>query len=158
MRKSFIRILILWSQYSKATATQRTLDKLFFKNKLSLTVPKLQLVHMLPHTGKSSLDLRALLRCMIEKNIPFCKLNVNVRPTCRLSGLFRLKYPHNKKILSGITAIHVVAARLLIMEKLSVIFLLECLNTEELRIWQENILKTLKNWQYLSNCYSVTPL
>ena len=52
------------------------LDKLFVKNKVSLTVPKLQLVCILPYTGKSSLDLRACLRRAIEKNIPFCKLKL----------------------------------------------------------------------------------
>ena len=47
------------------------LDKLFVKNKVSLTVPKLQLVCVLLYTGKSSPDLRAHLRCTIVKNIPF---------------------------------------------------------------------------------------
>ena len=40
------------------------LDKLFVKNKVS--VPKVQLVCVLPYTGKSSLDLRAHLRRTIE--------------------------------------------------------------------------------------------
>ena len=78
------------------------LDKLLVKNKVSLTVPKLQLVGVLPFTGKSSLDLSARLRCTIEKNIPFCKLNVVFRSTCRLSNLFRFKDSLEKKILSGI--------------------------------------------------------
>ena len=77
------------------------LDKLFVKNKVSLTVPKLQLVCVLPYTGKSSLDLRARLRRMIEKNIPLCKLNVVFRSTCRLGNLFRFKDSLDKKILSG---------------------------------------------------------
>ena len=77
-------------------------DKLFVKNKVSLTVPKLQLVCVLPYTGKSSLDLRARLRRTIEKNIPFCKLNVVFRSTCRLGNLFRLKDSLEKKILSGV--------------------------------------------------------
>ena len=78
------------------------LDKLFVKNKVSLTVPKLQLVCVLPYTGKSSLDLRAHLRRTIEKNIPFCKLNVVLRSTCRLGNLFRFKDSLVKKIISGI--------------------------------------------------------
>ena len=40
------------------------LDKLLVKNKVS--VPKVQLVCVLPYTGKSSLDLRAHLRRTIE--------------------------------------------------------------------------------------------
>ena len=67
-----------------------------------MTVPKLQLVCVLPYTGKSSLDLRARLRRTIEKNIPFCKLNVVFRSTCSLSNLLRFKYSLEKKILSGI--------------------------------------------------------
>ena len=78
------------------------LDKLFVKNKVSLTVPKLQLVCVLPYTGKSSLDLRAHLRHTTEKNILFCKLNVVFRSTCRLGSLFRFKDSLKKKILSGI--------------------------------------------------------
>ena len=69
---------------------------------LSLTVPKLQLVPVLPYTGKSWLDLRARFRCTIEKNIPFCKLKVVIRSTCRLGNFFRFKDSLEKKILSGI--------------------------------------------------------
>ena len=78
------------------------LDKLFVKNKVSLTVPKLQLVCVLPYTFKSSLDLRARLRLTIEKNIPFCKLNVVFISSCRLNTLFRFKDSLEKKIVSGI--------------------------------------------------------
>ena len=53
-------------------------------------------------TGKSSIDLRARLRRTIEKNIPFCKLNVVFRVTCRLDNMHRFKDSLKKKILSGI--------------------------------------------------------
>ena len=76
---------------------KNVLDKLFVKNKVSLTVPKLRSVCVLPYTGKSSLDLRTRLRRTIEKNIPFCKLNVVFRSTCRLGNLFRFKYSLEKK-------------------------------------------------------------
>ena len=72
-------------------------DKLFVKNKVSLTVSKLQLVYVLPYRGKSSLDLRAHLRRTIEKNIPFWKLYVVFRSTCRLGNLFGLKDSLEKK-------------------------------------------------------------
>ena len=55
---------------------KKILDKLFVKNKVILTVPKLQLVCLLPYTGKSSFDSKARLRCTIEKNLPFCKINI----------------------------------------------------------------------------------
>ena len=57
---------------------------------MCLTVPKLQLVCVLPFTGKASLDLRAHLTHNL-KNIPFCKLDVAFRSTCRLCNLFRFK-------------------------------------------------------------------
>ena len=87
---------------SSTFASNIFLNKLFVKHKVSLTVSKLQLVCMLPDTGKSTLDLRTHLRCMIEKNIPFCKLNVVFRPSCRLGNLFRFKDSLEKKILSRI--------------------------------------------------------
>ena len=67
------------------------LDTLFVKNKVSLTVPKLQLMCVLPYTGKALLNLRTRLRHTIEKNIPFCKLNVIFRSTVKLGSLFRFK-------------------------------------------------------------------
>ena len=73
------------------------LDKLFVKNKVGLTGAKLQLVCVLPYTGESSLDLRACLRRTVEETIPFCKLNIIFRFTCRLGNLFRFnKFPQEK--------------------------------------------------------------
>ena len=69
---------------------------------MSLTVPKLQIVRVLPYTGKSSLDLRAHLRRTIEKNILSCKLNVVFRSICRLGNLLRFNDSIEKEILSEI--------------------------------------------------------
>ena len=85
---------------------------------MSLTVPKLRLVCVLPSTGKSSFDLRAHVTRTTEKNIPFCNLNTVFRSTCRLGNLFRLKDSLEKTLLSGIVyRIRVVTARLLITEE-----------------------------------------
>ena len=90
---------------------KNVLDKLFVKNKVSLTVPKLRSVCVLPYTGKSPLDLRTRLRRTIEKNIPFCKLNVVFRSICRLGNLFRFKYSLEKKSsLEQSTPIRLVTA------------------------------------------------
>ena len=73
-----------------------------------MTVPKLQLLCVLPYTDKSSLDLRACLISTFEKNIPFCKLNVVFRATCRLGNLFIFKicsgivYPYSNSKYSAI--------------------------------------------------------
>ena len=81
---------------------KKFLDKLFVKNGVSLTVPKLQLVCALPCTGKSSFDLRVRVRHTTEKDMRFCELNVVLRSTCRLGNLFKLKDSLEKKILSEI--------------------------------------------------------
>ena len=80
-----------YSKYFINLCIKIFLDKLCVKNKMSLAVPKLQLMCVLPYTGKSSLELRAHFRRMIEKNIPFCKLNVVFRSTCRLFHMLRSK-------------------------------------------------------------------
>ena len=114
---------------------KNSLDKLFVKNKVSLTVPKLQLVCVLPYKGKSSFDLRARLRRTIEKNIPFCKLNVVFKSTCRLCNLFRFKDSLEKKILPGIVYRYTCSnCKVTYYGKTYRHFLLERLNTWELRI------------------------
>ena len=67
-----------------------------------MTAPKLQLVCVLPYTGKCSLDLRARLRLTIEKIIPFFKVDIVFRFACRLGNLFRFKDSLEKNIFSGI--------------------------------------------------------
>ena len=91
-----------YSKYFINLCIKIFLDKLCVKNKMSFAVSKLQLTCVLPYTGKSSLELRARFRRMIEKNIPFCKLNVVFRSTCRLFHMLRSKDFLEKKILSGI--------------------------------------------------------
>ena len=81
---------------------QKLLEKLFSKNKVSLTAPKQQLVCMLPYTGKSLLELKARLRGTVETNIPFCKPNIIFRSTYRVGNLFIFKDSLEKKSLSGI--------------------------------------------------------
>ena len=63
---------------------------------MSLTVPKLQLVCVLPYIGKSSVNWRTRLRRAIEKNIPFCKLNVVLDPLADLVTCLDSKIPLEK--------------------------------------------------------------
>ena len=90
-----------YSKYFINLCVKIFLDKLCVKNKMSFAVSKLQLTCVLPYTGKSSLELRARFRRMIEKNIPFCKLSAVFRSTCRLFHMLRSKDFLEKKILSG---------------------------------------------------------
>ena len=51
-------------------------------------VSKKELTFVLPYLGKLSLVLRARLRGIRERNLPYCKLNVILRSKCRLNTLF----------------------------------------------------------------------
>ena len=110
------------------------LDKLFVKNKVSLTVPNLQLVCVLPYAGESSLDLRACLRRTVEETIPFCKLNIIFRFTCRLGNLFRFnKFPQKKKNPTC-NSLPLYVSKLqgyLLQKNVLTFFLLECMSTLE---------------------------
>ena len=77
-------------------------NKLFVQRDLNFTVPKRELICVLPYLGKASLDLRTKLRRTIERNLPFCKLKIIFRSKCRLNTLFHFKDLLEKKIRPGI--------------------------------------------------------
>ena len=72
------------------------LDKLFLKNKVSFTVTNLQLVNVLPYTGKSSLYLRARLRRTIEKIYHSVSLMLFLDSLADLVTCINLKIPSRK--------------------------------------------------------------
>ena len=55
----------------------------------------------MPFLDKTSLDLRTRQRRTIDKNVPYCKLKVNLRSKCTL--LFCFKDSLDKKICCGIS-------------------------------------------------------
>ena len=81
---------------------KKFLNKLFVQRDLNFTIPKRELICVLPYLGKASLDLRTKLRRTIERNLPFCKLKIIFRSKCRLNTLFHFKDSLEKKIRSGI--------------------------------------------------------
>ena len=81
---------------------KKFLNKLFVQGDLNFTVPKRELICILPYLGKTSLDLRTRLRRTIERNLPFCKLKIIFRSKCRLNTLFHFKDSLEKKIRSAI--------------------------------------------------------
>ena len=128
---------------------------------MSFTVPKLQIVCVLPYADKSSLDLRARLRGTAEKNTPFCNLNVVFRFTCRLGNSFRFKDSIEKKYLSGIVYRYTCSNCKVTYYKKRCqnyykFFLPERFSTWKVRIKQGNVLETLKSWQYLTTCCNLT--
>ena len=76
---------------------KKFLNKLFVQRDLNFTVPKRELICVLPYLGKASLDLRTKLRRTIERNLPFCKLKIIFRSKCRLNTLFHFKDSLEKK-------------------------------------------------------------
>ena len=118
---------------------KKFLNKLFVQRDLNFTVPKRELICVLPYLGKASLDLKTKLRRTIERNLPFCKLNIIFRSKCRLNTLFHFKDSFEKNsALELFIATGVVTATLLIKEKLSVTFIPEQLNTWGSLILQKN--------------------
>ena len=81
---------------------KKFLNKLFVQRDLNFTIPKRELICVLPYLGKASLDLRTKLRRTIERNLPFCKLKIIFRSKCRLNTLFHFKDSLEKKIRSEI--------------------------------------------------------
>ena len=61
---------------------KKFLNKLFVQRDLNFTIPKRELICVLPYLGKASLDLRTKLRRTIERNLPFCKLKIIFRSKC----------------------------------------------------------------------------
>ena len=81
---------------------KKFLNKLFVQRDLNFTIPKRELICVLPYLGKASLDLRTKLRRTIERNLPFCKLKIIFRSKCRFNTLFHFKDSLEKKFRSGI--------------------------------------------------------
>ena len=81
---------------------KKFLNKLFVQRDLNFTIPKRELICVLPYLGKASLDLRTKLRRTIERNLPFCKLKIIFRSKCRLNTLIYFKASLEKKIGSRI--------------------------------------------------------
>ena len=114
-------------------------NKLFVQRDINFTVPKRELICVLPNLGKASLDLRTRLRRTIERNLPFCKLKIIFRSKCRLNTLFHFKDSLEKKIRSGIIYRYRCSnCNVTYYGKPSITFIPEQLNTWGSLILQEN--------------------
>ena len=81
---------------------KKFLNSLFVERDLNFTVPRRELICVLPYLGKASLDLGTKLRQTIERNLPICKLKIIFRSKFRLNTLFHFKDSFEKKVHSGI--------------------------------------------------------
>ena len=152
--KVFIRKLKLLSPYLKAIVIQENTDNHYFKklfNKLfiyrdvNFNVPKMELTWALPFLDKTSLDLRTRQRWTIDKNVPYCKLKVNLRSKCTL--LFCFKDSLDKKIYCGILY-HYIGNHWKVIYY-GKTFTLQPLKPCGSPVLQKNALKTINSLQYL---------
>ena len=81
-------------------------------------VLKKELTFVLPYLGKLLFDLRTMVRGIIERNLPYCKLKLIFRFKCTLNTLFHFNDSLGKKIRKFIV-IRVVTATRYLWKKLS---------------------------------------
>ncbi|XP_057312052.1 uncharacterized protein LOC130652847 [Hydractinia symbiolongicarpus] len=67
------------------------LDRMFQDKKVFSTVPKLEVLIILPYLGNISLKLRTHLVKTFDKHLPCCKLRVIFKSGCRIGNFFRFK-------------------------------------------------------------------
>ena len=77
-------------------------NKLYEKKELIHTVPKLDLMIVLPFLGTSSWKVKNELIRTFKKNVPFCKLKIIFKTGVRLSSCFPFKDKLPKSLLSGV--------------------------------------------------------
>ena len=67
------------------------MNQKFLRTPVGLTVEKKELFIALPYLGNLPLVIRTRLQNSINKNLPFCKIEVILKSTTRLSKFFRFK-------------------------------------------------------------------
>ena len=82
---------------------QSFLNKLYSRKEVLLTVPRKEVLLVLPFLGKVSLQVRTRLERLFAKHIPCCKLRIIFKCNSRLSSFFRFK-----DVLSGVVRSKVV--------------------------------------------------
>ena len=70
---------------------KKFLDKIFTNRVKILTVPKKDIIIILPFLGKMSLEIRNKINHLIRSNTPYCRARVIFRSNCRLNMLFSFK-------------------------------------------------------------------
>ena len=70
---------------------KKFLDKLYVPKQIVLTVPKRELLVVLPFLGTFSLNLRKRLYKSVSKSLPQCNIKVIFQSKNRLNNLFKFK-------------------------------------------------------------------
>ena len=77
-------------------------DKLNSDKTLIYTVPRKEVLFVIPYLGKISLQLRTRLEALISSKVPTCKLKIVFSSKFRLQNCFRFKDVIPKELLSGL--------------------------------------------------------
>ena len=78
------------------------LNKLFEKKVVVHTVPKLDLMIVLPFLGSTSWKVKNELIKTFKKNVPFCKLKIVFKAGKRLASFFSFKDKFPESLMSGV--------------------------------------------------------
>ena len=78
------------------------LNKLFEKKKIFHTVPKLDLMIVLPFLGSTSWKVKNDLIKTLKKNVPFCNLRIVFKSGKRLASFFSFKDKFPESLVSGV--------------------------------------------------------
>ena len=100
------------------------LNKIYVSKRILITVPKKDVLIVLPFLGQFSLNLRSRLYHCFNKTLPQCNIKIIFQSKNRLSNLFDLKTVFPKNFVPILfTNFCVVIATLLFMVKLNVILM-----------------------------------
>ena len=77
-------------------------NKIYEKRTPVQTVPKKEVTIVLPFLGTSSYNVKKQLTETYRKLLPFCKLRIVFKTSCRMSSFFSFKDKFPKSLLSGI--------------------------------------------------------
>ena len=96
------------------------LNKIYVPKKFLVTVPKKDVLLVLPFLGQFSLNLRSRLYNCFNKMLPQCNIKVIFQSKNRLTNLLRFNHSIPKELPTLFTNFCVVIATLLVMVKLKV--------------------------------------
>ena len=89
-----LKQILLKNEYSKTfidTCVSKFLNKLFTDNTVVLTVPKKELIIILPFLGSNSYLVKSRLVKTLQRHISFCKIRVVFKSTNKIRNFFRFK-------------------------------------------------------------------
>ena len=78
------------------------LDKIYRPKIVKLTVPKKEILVLLPYLGKISLNIRSKISKIFNESLPHCQLKIVFSSNCRLKSFLSYKDKIPKSLRSGV--------------------------------------------------------